>query len=268
MVQASQRTAASSGPALIRLLARLTDVEVAESSQSLSDRLSQWLGWTDAIGLSTALNGHSRGGHPRGGPPRAGAPRDDHPPAVAAGVQADGHAEEAECARLRTSLAKAIVGDSTFAAARRRGSAQAPAQNASADTAVDYAVFRQRYLSIQQTMETTIGDLRGRLRAMLATRTPAMARLAVVDAVMERALSPREHNLLATVPGMLAGHFERLRAAERETLAAAEAAGDAAGGRSGAWLDVFRKDMQSVLLAELELRFQPVEGLLAALLTR
>jgi hypothetical protein len=86
--------------------------------------------------------------------------------------------------------------------------------------------------------------------------------------VMERALSPREHNLLATVPGMLAGHFERLRAAERETLAAAEAAGDAAGGRSGAWLDVFRKDMQSVLLAELELRFQPVEGLLAALLTR
>jgi hypothetical protein len=267
MLQAPQRTAVS-GPALIRVLARLTDLDVPESSQSLSDRLSQWLGWTDAIGLSTALNGHSRGGHPRGGPPRAGAPRDDHPPAVAAGVQADGHAEEAECARLRTSLAKAIVGDSTFAAARRRGSAQAPAQNASADTAVDYAVFRQRYLSIQQTMETTIGDLRGRLRAMLATRTPAMARLAVVDAVMERALSPREHNLLATVPGMLAGHFERLRAAERETLAAAEAAGDAAGGRSGAWLDVFRKDMQSVLLAELELRFQPVEGLLAALLTR
>ncbi|MBN3806694.1 DUF3348 domain-containing protein, partial [Paraburkholderia sp. Ac-20336] len=32
-----------------------------------------------------------------------------------------------------------------------------------------------------------------------------------------------------------------------------------------AWLDVFRKDMQSVLLAELDVRFQPVEGLLAAL---
>jgi hypothetical protein len=31
---------------------------------------------------------------------------------------------------------------------------------------------------------------------------------------------------------------------------------------------VFRKDMQSVLLAELDLRFQPVEGLLAAVLTR
>lgn len=34
------------------------------------------------------------------------------------------------------------------------------------------------------------------------------------------------------------------------------------------WLDTFRKDMQSVLLAELDLRFQPVGGLLAALRAR
>ena len=267
MLQAPQRTAFS-GPALIRVLARLTDLDVPESSQSLSDRLSQWLGWTDAIGLSTALGGTPLNGHPAGGAPRGG-----QPSAAAAGARADGHAEEAECARVRASLAKSIAGDSTFAAAKRRAPAQAPVQDAAADAALDYAVFRQRYQSIQQTMETTIGNLRGRLRTMLAARTPAMARLAVVDAVMERALGAREHNLLATVPGLLAGHFERLRGAEREALAAAEsaaavAAGDAAGVRAGAWLEVFRKDMQSVLLAELDVRFQPVEGLLAALLTR
>jgi hypothetical protein len=128
-----------------------------------------------------------------------------------------------------------------------------------------------------------IGNLRGRLRSMLAARTPAMARLAVVDAVMERALSERERNLLAAVPVLLAAHFERLRAAEQATLAAAEAAeaaesADDAGSNAassaasnpaaptpGAWLNVFRKDMQSVLLAELDVRLQPVEGLLAAL---
>jgi hypothetical protein len=120
-------------------------------------------------------------------------------------------------------------------------------------------------------METGIATLRGRLRSMLAARTPAMARLAVIDAVMERALSERERNLLASVPGLLAGHFERLRAAEEHALAAAqtaEASEDAAPVTPGAWLDVFRKDMQSVLLAELEVRFQPVEGLLAALRAR
>ena len=69
------------------------------------------------------------------------------------------------------------------------------------DAAVDYAAFRQIYLSMQQTMETGIGNLRGRLRTKLSAGTPGMSRLAEVDAVMERALSPRERSLLATVPG-------------------------------------------------------------------
>ncbi|WP_144140606.1 DUF3348 domain-containing protein [Paraburkholderia sp. BCC1884] len=244
MLQAPQRTAFS-GPALIRLLARLADVDVPESGQSLSDRLSQWLGWTDAIALSSALSGK--------------------PPAVAVSARAFGSAEEEEFARARAAMAKAIAGDSAFAVAGRRP----PAQTAPADAPADYAVFRQRYLSMQQTMETGIGALRSRLRATLATQTPAMARLAVVDAVMERALGERERTLLATVPGLLAGHFERLRKAEARTLASDEGVvQDAAAATPGAWLDAFRNDMRSVLLAELEVRLQPVEGLLAALRTR
>ncbi|NKJ50619.1 hypothetical protein CIC12_28600 [Burkholderia sp. SG-MS1] len=248
MLQAPQRTAPS-GPALIRLLARLADVDVPESRQSLSDRLSQWLGWTDAIALSSALNGK--------------------PPALAAGARGFGSAEADECVRVRGALAKAIAGDSVLAGTRRRGHGQTQMQMP--DAPADYAVFRQRYLAIQQSMETGIATLRGRLRSMLAAQAPAMTRLAVIDAVMERALSERERNLLASVPGLLAGHFERLRAAEEQALAAAqtaEASEDAVPVTAGAWLDVFRKDMQSVLLAELEVRFQPVEGLLAALRTR
>ncbi|MFL9966321.1 DUF3348 domain-containing protein, partial [Paraburkholderia sediminicola] len=184
MLQAPQRTTLS-GPALVRLLARLADVEVPESRQSLSDRLSQWLGWTDAIALSSALNGS--------------------PPA---GARVFGGAEEAECVRLRSSLTKAVVGDSVLATARRDRRAplhmhmhrQMHAQMQGAvDAPVDYAVFRQRYQAIQQSMETAIANLRGRLRGMLAARTPALARLAVVDAVMERALGERERNLLGAV---------------------------------------------------------------------
>ena len=233
-MQAPQRTAFS-GPTLIRLLTRLTDVDVPESRQSLSDRLSQWLGWTDAIALSTALSAN--------------------PPAAAPGARSGGHAEEDECARVRASLTKAIARDSAFSVKRSDGAQE---------TSVDYAFFRHRCLSLQQTMETSIGTLRGRLRAMLATRTPAMTRLAMVDAVMEQSLSARERSLFATVPVLLGGHFERLRKAEQATLVANDARNDT----PGAWLDVFRKDMRSVLLAELEIRFQPVEGLLAALQAR
>jgi hypothetical protein len=245
MVQAPQRTAFS-GPTLIRLLARLADVDVTESRQALSDRLSQWIHWTDAIALSTALNGN--------------------PPAVTPGAQAVGSAEEAECARVRSALANAIVGGSA-SAAKRHGSAQTSSHTAPMDDAIDYPAFRQTYLSMQQTMETGIGNLRGRLRVKLAAKTPAMSRLVEVDVVMERSLSPRERSLLATVPGLLGGHFERLRKAERETLADTQVSENAPAITPGAWLNVFRKDMQSVLLAELDLRFQPVEGLLAALRT-
>ncbi|MFM0686171.1 DUF3348 domain-containing protein [Paraburkholderia strydomiana] len=301
MLQALQRTAPS-GPALIRLLARFADADVPEPRQSLSDRLSQWLGWTDAIALSSALTGA--------------------PPSVPATARAFGSAEEAECARVRASLVKTITGDSAFAAARRRGAGYVEPQA----VPVDYALFRQRYQAMQQSMETGVGNLRGRLRALLAAKTPAMGRLALLDAVMERALGERERNLLASVPVLLAGHFERLREAAQQaqdqepapalddgtqadgaaSRAASTAAGNAAAAAAGssaaegsveakahvqaqpqpqapaldaaptpaqavapnAWLDVFRKDMQSVLLAELDVRLQPVEGLLAALRTR
>jgi hypothetical protein len=252
MVTPPQRTALS-GPTLIRLLARLMDADVAESRKPLSERLIEWFGWTDAIALSTALSGN--------GPARARAQ-------ASAPAGAPGQAEADECARVRTSLGEAIAADSAFAQAKRRPGTQAAPSVAGAHADMDYAFFRQRYQSMQQSMETAIGALRGRLRAALAARSPEANRLAVLDAVMERVLSVREHNLLATVPGLLAGHFARLRESEQQLIEAAQSAGQGATVTPGAWLNAFREDMRCVLLAELEVRLQPVEGLLAALRTR
>jgi len=227
-VQAHQRTPVR-GPTFIRLLARLTAVEAEASGPSLPDRLSRWLDWTHAIALSTALDGRT--------PP---APED---------VPAFDSREEDECARVRAALVKAIEGARELAS-RATGRLDAPA---------DFAPFRQRYLTLQRTMQASTGQLRGRLRDMLAQVSPAMARLAEVDAVMEMALSPREQKLLAAVPAVLGDHFDRLRRAGVDEGAATT---------QDNWLDRFRGDMRSVLLAELDVRFQPVEALLAALRTR
>jgi len=197
--------------------------------------LGQWLDWTHAVALSTSLDGK--------------------PSAVGFDVPTFGSAEENECARVRASLVSTIAGDRAFA------------KEGGANEAVDYSVFRQRYLAIQRSMQAATGNLRGRLRDMLAQRTVDMARLAAVDAVMERALSPREHTLLDHVPALLGEHFERLRQTEQKALADAQVSEGAPAIAPGAWLDVFRKDVQSVLLAELDVRFHPVEGLLAALRT-
>ncbi|MDM0078921.1 DUF3348 domain-containing protein [Variovorax sp. J2P1-59] len=225
MVQVSRRTGFT-GSALIRLLAQLSDTGVPESKQAFADRLSQWVSWTDAISLAGALDGN--------------------PAAAPAGSQVPLSAEESECARARATLVHAIA--------------------APMDLAADFSPYRQRYLSRQQAMEASVGPLRERLRARLAAGSPAMGRLAAVDAVMEQALGVHEHRLLSTVPSLLEKHFKRLRKADETARGDAEAPVEPGGAtQPGAWLDVFRKDMQSVLLAELDVRFQPVEGLLEAL---
>lgn len=232
-----QQRRALSGPVLIRLLARLADVDVRESGQSLSDRLSQWLSWTDAITLSSALSAS--------------------PPAGAANVRPLGVDAETMCARQRTALAKAIAA-ACAPEGRTGGRTRQPIQSAPVPQTTDYADYRQRYVLMQQTMELEIGNLRDRLRRVLAATTPDLARLAVLDASLEQALSPRERTLLSAIPTWLGKHFERLRPAEQPAEGASAAA-------SRAWLEAFRKDMQSVLLAELDVRFQPINGLLAAL---
>lgn len=220
------------GPAFIRLLARLADVQPAESGRSLPDRLSQWLDWNHALALSIALEGKSS--------------------VAELGVPAVGSPVQDECASVRRALAQA----------GSDACASVGAGRSSTDAAVEYADFRQCYLARQRAMQAATGRLRGHLRDLLAANSVDMARLAEVDAVMEAALSPREHALLASVPGLLGAHFERLREAALGHTPGTE---PAPARTRGPWLDVFRNDMQRVLLAELDVRLQPVQGLLAAL---
>lgn len=245
MVQEPPRRTSFSGPTLIRLLARLTDADIPEARQSLPDRLSLWLGWTDAIALSSVLNGTA--------------------PAVPAGAQVSDSAEETECSRVRAELISAVT-DNSALKVRQRVPLRATATGApKAPAIVEYSTYRRCYATLQQSMETRIASLRTRLRATLASRSPEMARLAALDAAMERALSEREYGALAGVPTLLEGHFKRLREAAGTTLDDDPAALHSQGAASDAWLDEFRKDMQSILLAELDIRLQPVEGLLAAI---
>lgn len=232
------------GSALVGWLARLSVVEGPEVAPSFAEGLARWLSWKDAIALSGALHA----------PPTAtaghGAARTKQPAPSPAG------AVEREFDRVRTTLVRAISD---------------PSEPPPSET--DFAPYRRRCVALQQAMEAGIGPLRTQARAALARRSPAMGRLAAIDAVMEEVLGPREHSLLATMPTLLERHFERLGQAERHaaaTTAAATSDGEIpqavpVSARPAGRLSIFRQDMQRLLLAELDLRLQPVQGLLDAL---
>lgn len=209
---------------LVRCLAGLEGVAPPPAGQTVAERLSQWLGWTDAIALSAALAMDTT--------PRPAALRPPAAPRTAAdAVERAG--------RARSELVQAINSDSTFTQLPRDGQA-----------------CRASYRAHQRDMALRAEAMRASLRAALADKSGEGAQLAALDAVFERALAARERQLLARVPTLL----ERPRRLPdtATATATATAAASALEREDPPWL--------AVLLAELDTRWQPIEGLIASLL--
>ena len=229
------------GSTFIRALAALNDVPASEAPDAFAQRLAHWFDWTHAFSLSAALSD--------------AAVRSDVPAFGGSGALA---ADEREFARVRSALAKIIADAPAGGAEPRR--IDRPLAGAVAPTGMpaDFATYRQRYTKCQLAMETQIVPLRRRLRSTLADRSPALAKLAELDSVMEQVVGAQERALLATVAGRLEARFEQLRGPHLD------AASPDAPSRTAPWLERFRQEMRGLLLAELDLRLQPVEGLLEA----
>lgn len=213
------------------------------SKQSFAERLAQWLDLTAAIALSGAL--HAKAGSTPEASPRA----DD-------GLESQ---LTSQLASVRSALAESITADGVLRPGKVRIKLPAPT------AAADFAPYRRYYAAHQRDMEASIGPLRASVRVALARHSPALRQLAELDAVLDKVMNERERNLLATVPQLIEKHFEQLRATHRQRLAEAQQADDPAQWMlPGGWLARFCQDMQGVLLAELELRLQPVAGLIEA----
>ena len=242
MARGSPRTSFDSSR-LIRALSDLVSTDATPPRQSFADRLGQWLDFADAIALFSALNGSTDAA---GGPATA-----EHP------------ALRDEFARVRGALLDSINTDGLLTPGKARIRLPAPAWHASTPGAADYLPYHRYYLAHQRDMGAAIAPLRASVRAGLAQRAPALRQLAALDGVLDQALAPRERSLLATVPQLLGRHFEQLHQAHRNALTTPD--DPARWLQPGAWLHTFCQDMRVVLRAELELRLQPVAGLLEAL---
>jgi hypothetical protein len=235
---------------LVRVLAELAVTDVPESKQSSAERLGQWLDFPDALSLFSALN--------------AG---------TADASEGRSAAPSPESATLRKALARmrgALVESMTTEGEPKPGKARielpTPAPHAPAEGAADFAPYHRYYLARQREMSASIGPLRATVRVALSRHSPALKRLAALDAVLDHALTARERDLLATVPVLLARRFEQLYTAHQAALAEAQRAeAPVRWMQPGGWLATFCRDMQALLLAELDLRLQPIAGLIAAL---
>jgi hypothetical protein len=102
------------------------------------------------------------------------------------------------------------------------------------------------------------------LRALLGQGSAAQRTVVALDVALHEALFERERNALASVPLRLEAHFNTLSEAHRACVP--DGADDM--GRwtqADGWLSQFTQAQRAVLLAELDLRWQALRGLLGLL---
>jgi hypothetical protein len=235
---------------LIRLLAELSIVEAAGSREFPAERLGQWLDVAAAITLHAAHNAGS-----------ASSPAAQ--PVVEFG---SGVAVQEEFARLRTARVESITASCSPAGGSTRIRLPMPKLGVDPEAAAAYGPYRRFYLAHQAEMEPGIRALRSRLRQALAGASTRLRLLAALDEALDRILTARERQLLATLPSLLERRFQQLLAAhQRALLDSGQADEPLLWMQQGGWLAIFCEELQAMLIAELDLRLQPTLGLIEAL---
>lgn len=151
---------------------------------------------------------------------------------TASGRAAQALAEDLQ--RVRGLLAKAIAQDPLALADVRAG-----------DEDAGYAPWQQRHLDLQRQMAQMIDALRDHARQAVAQASPRLQPLAVLDEGLEQLFASRQQVLLPALPTLLERRYRQLKAAGQ--------------------LADFGGNWRHALLAELDLRLEPVAGLLDAL---
>ncbi len=229
---------------LIRCLAELDLLESIEPAGDFADELGQWMHFTDAIALSSVQESGM-----------AKVPAQSQVLLDATGARLRGEFE-----RIRSYMVNSITKSCAPTGGNTAIKLPLP------DAEVNYVPYRRFYEAHQRDMELSVEPLRVNLRAALAKASPRLRKLAELDAVMDKILRPRESQLLARVPVLLQTRFHGQYAAHQEQFAASgHEDNPAAWMQPGGWLADFCKILQTLLLAEAELRLQPSAGLLEAL---
>lgn len=154
------------------------------------------------------------------------------------GLAVDVHALEELCRHVKNALTDLITA--------KAAQADDPAEPA------DYGQHLQRYAELQKRVESQVTACRAQVRQALSKGSPTLRQLAALDGVMAQMLGEREQKLLNAVPLYLERRFEHWRQTQQHAQV------------TGGWLHGFQQDMRQMLLAELQLRLQPILGLIEA----
>ncbi len=244
------------GSRLIRFLSDLAVSDVEVSHKQFTEKLGQLVSFSDAITLSAVHSKLSK---------MAFEP-----------TEASSESVRAEFLRVREVLVKSIIMSFTFSTRPSTIPLPVPKADTPRDKAMAYEPYQRFYARHQREIDFKVQSLQLYVRDGVSGLSLELAQLVALDTALGDVLAVHTRRLFAVIPKLLSKRFEYLRKEYQQVLT--NPAGDdksdvddllvdnqAEWVKPGGWLHTFYQEMQGLLLAELDVRLQPVLGLVEAL---
>ena len=221
--------------ALIRCLARMGVDDVALPAEHFAARLADVLDFSEAVVLSSA-QGVSVAG--------VSLPEDLSDFSVRSEL-------EQGRARIEQSIARSFTPDPGPA----RVACPSPVVGPDADLQKAFEPFHRFYLVQQRDMDFAVRQLHAGIRQSVSSLSARLRRLAALDKAFEEILAERARQWLSRVPVLAGRRFASMFGAESPGFAPLP---------REARMVRFRQELHALLLAELDIRLQPLAGLVDA----
>lgn len=249
MMPSSAPTALNSSR-LVRFLSDIEVADVAVSHKHFTERLGQLIDLSDSVALSAA---HGKLAKMKMDTPSAATP------------VASNEAVIAEFIRVRTAAVQFIV--STFTPGEGVSWLSLPTVSSVTPEAelTSYERYQLFYVNHQREIIFKLNKLRADTRSSVSAHSVRLAQLVALDTALDATLAVHTQKLFAGVPRLLGKRFQALYQQHQQAVTDLQSDDPQLWGEPGGWLDQFNREMQGLLLAELEVRLEPILGLVEAL---
>jgi len=234
---------------LVSMLMELSTDNLSSKDYNLAERLSSLIGVSGSLDLARALQllptsvstFKTEGG---------------------IGIQDD---VMATCQQMMQLITSSFVPEMVVGSADMQIKAPTASAGIKAEVLQTYEPYRRFYSAHQVEMAVGLQALRQRVRSSLSGVSVELHQLATLDMVLDQSLALHTRKLFNVIPKLLEQRFKLLLQNHLEKNAGSVDDDPNLWLEPEGWLAFFYHDMRELLLAEFDVRLQPILGLLEAL---
>lgn len=238
------------GSKLVRLLSEYQLSDIETTYKNFAERLGTLIDLSDSVSLAESLRAI----------PKMSAPAGD----ASLKTTQDDHIVDVFL-KHRSLVLNSILKSFDLSAVFVQLKLPVPKLDTPLNEASNFDQYQRFYLLHQSELDFKIEQLRAVVRKLIASRSLNLSQLAALDQTISKSMSGHTRKHFSIVPKILKIRFEQLYFEYCDNISSDEQKDNIASWlESDGWLTQFYAEMQQLLLAEFEVRLQPVIGLVEA----